>query len=83
MPFAFQPKLSAQADVYIEQRVRIANIKSRFMVSVLEASHSGVMLRCMDHMHPQSLLQIIPLLQVYNTCCNNCFLWCVLSKHSL
>ncbi len=83
MPCAFQRKFSAQADVYTEQRVRIANIKSRFMASVLEASHSGLVLRCMDHMHLQSLLQIIPLLQVYNTCCNNCFLWCMLSKHSL
>ncbi len=58
MPCAFQPKFSAHADVYTEQRVRIANIKSRFMASVLEASHSGLVLRCMDHMHLQSLLQI-------------------------
>ncbi len=39
MPFAFQPKVSAQADVYTEQKVRIANINSSFMASVLEASH--------------------------------------------
>ncbi len=77
---AFHPRMSAQAGVHTEQRVRIANIKSRIMASVRVASCSCLVLRRMDHMHLQLLLQITPLLQVYNTCCNSCCLCCMLSK---
>ena len=80
MPSAFQPRLFAHAEVYTEQRIRIANIKSRIMASVLEASHFCLVLRYMDDMHLQSLLQITPLLQVYSACCNSCLLCCMLSK---
>ena len=65
-PSCHLQRLSARAEVYTEQRMTVQTSRAS-SAFVLESSWFRLV-RCMDPMHLLSLLQIAPLLQVYNTC---------------